>query len=341
MSRSLHETERFHNIGTSSILPQSQQEIIVYTDASDDACRAQLTQEHNSTEFPIAFLSHTFSETQQKWSTTEQEACGAYYVVTEWNYYLQGADIIVRNDHKPLTKFLNGKNVKNKVNRWGLEFATYNIIFKWISGLKNKAADCLSCLAELPPTISAQSNMLSVSNTDGPTFNTRSQTQQHPASDTTTAQLNITPAVSPAPNPTPRSLTADKLEALLQMQKTDHFCKWISKCLSNGKAPQHETDLFTHVKGLLYKHITASSQKFLALVIPKSWNLLVEAHDKLGHQGNTHTYCLTKCHTGKEWTRILENTLPTVLYAAEKKPKFKIIHFKWWRFWTDHSIKLQ
>ena len=29
---------------------------IVYTDASDDACRAQLSQEHDGTEFPIAFL---------------------------------------------------------------------------------------------------------------------------------------------------------------------------------------------------------------------------------------------------------------------------------------------
>ena len=39
-----------------------------------------------------------------------------------------------------------------------------------------------------------------------------------------------------------------------------------------------------------------SEQKFLALVILKSWKytVLVEAHDKLGHQGNTHTYCLIK-----------------------------------------------
>ena len=109
---------------------------------------AQLSQEHNGMEFPIAFLSHTFTETQRKWSTTEQEAYGVYYAVTKWNYYLQGADIIVRNDHKPLAKFLNGKNANNKVNRWGLELATYNITFKWISGAKNKAADCLSRLVE-------------------------------------------------------------------------------------------------------------------------------------------------------------------------------------------------
>ena len=51
------------------------------------------------------------------------------------------------------------------------------------------------------------------------------------------------------------------------------------KIFIKGKAPQHETDLFTHVKGLLYKHITDSGQKFLALVIPKSWKytVLVEA----------------------------------------------------------------
>ena len=38
-------------------------------------------------------------------------------------------------------------------------------------------------------------------------------------------------------------------------------------------------------------------KKFLTLVIPKTWNytILVEAHDKLGHQGNSHTYCLIKC----------------------------------------------
>ena len=239
--------------------------------------------------FPIAFLSHIFSETQRKWSTTEQEAHGVYYAITKWNYYFQGTDITVRNDHKPLAKFLNGKNANYKVNRWRRELATYNITFEWISGAKNKAADCLSCLVELPSMPSASINMVSVSNKDGPTFNTRSQTQKHLASDQSTTQQHVTHDIMPTSDPPPKSLTADRLEALLQMQKTDPFCKHISKCLSNGKGCKHETDLFTHVKGLLYKHITDSRQKFLTLVILKSWKytVLVEAPDKLGHQGNT------------------------------------------------------
>ena len=115
---------------------------------------------------------------------------------------------------------------------------------------------------------------------------------------TSTSQPDIMPKVSEVPDPTPKSLTADKLEALLQMQETDLFSKRISKCLSNGKVPQPKTNLFTHVKGLLYKHVIDSGQKFLALVIPKSWKymVLVEVHDKIGHQGNTHIYCLIKCH---------------------------------------------
>ena len=96
------------------LYPNPSKRYIVYTDASDDACKAQLTQEHDGTEFPIAFLSHACLETQRKWSATEQEAYGVYYAVTKWNYYLQGADIIVRNDHKPLTKLLTGKYT-NKV----------------------------------------------------------------------------------------------------------------------------------------------------------------------------------------------------------------------------------
>ena len=98
------------------------------------------------------------------------------------------------------------------------------------------------------------------------------------------------------PDPTPKILTADRSEALLQMKKTEPFWKWISKCLPNGKAPKHEMEIFTHVRRPLYKYITDSGQMFLALVIPKSWKytVLVEAHDKLGHQGNTHPYCLIK-----------------------------------------------
>ena len=201
--------------------------------------------------------------------------------------------ITVKNDHKPLAQFLNGKNANNKVNIWSLELATYNITFEWISGAKNKAADCLSRLVK---PISISVNMLTASSTDGPAFHTRSHTQHTSSSATSTPHQDTSPQISQEPTSTPKPLTADCLDALLQMQRTDPFRKCISKRLLNGKAPHHESDTFTHVKGLLYKHVMDTGKKFLTLVIPKSlkYTVLVEAHDKLGHQGNSHTYCLIK-----------------------------------------------
>ena len=187
------------------------------------------------------------------------------------------------------------KNANNKVNRWSLELATYNITFKWISGAKNKAADCLSRLVK-PILTSTSVNMLTASSTDGPAFHTRSHTQHTSSSATSTPHPDTSPQISQEPTTTPKPLTADCLDALLQMQRTDPFCKCISKRLLNGKAPHHEFDTFTHVKGLLYKHVMDTGKQFLALVIPKSWKytVLVEAHDKIGHQGNSCTYCLIK-----------------------------------------------
>ena len=180
-------------------------------------------------EFSIAFLSHTFTDTEWKWSTTDHEAYSVYYAVMEWNYYVQGAEIIVCNDHKPLARFLNGKNVNNEVKRWGLELATYNITFEWISGAHNKAADCLSCLVELPQDKPVKINMLFATNFDGPAFNTRSRTTQHSSSQDITLQTKaIAQDVTDTPSTIPKSLTADRLEALLQMQKMDQFCKCIS-----------------------------------------------------------------------------------------------------------------
>ena len=140
--------------------------------------------------------------------------------------------------------------------------------------------------------------MLTASHTDRPTFNTRSHTQTTSPNTTSTPHPDVSPKISLELNPTPKLLTADRIEALLQMQRTDPFSKHISKCLLNGKAPQHEFDTFTHMKGLLYKHVMDSGKQLLALVIPKSWKytVLVEAHDKLDHQGNSHTYCLIKRH---------------------------------------------
>ena len=68
---------------------------------------------------------------------------------------------------------------------------------------------------EQPPATAATINMLTVTHRDGPTFNTRSQTRHGSTSQHNTTQVNTTHEVSPNPTPTPKTLTPDRLEALL------------------------------------------------------------------------------------------------------------------------------
>ena len=141
------------------------------------------------------------------------------------------------------------ENANNKVNRWSLELATYNITFKWISGAKNKAADCLSRLVK-PVSTSTSVNMLTASSTDGPAFHTRSHTQHSSSSATSTPHPDTSLQISQEPNTTPKQLTADCMDTLLQIQRTNPICKCIFKRLLSSKAPHHEFDTFTHMKGL-------------------------------------------------------------------------------------------
>ena len=178
-------------------------------------------------------------------SITEQEAYGVYYTVTKWNCYLQGSDIVVCNNHKPLQKFLNSKKSNNKVNRWSLELATYIMKYEWISGACNKAAVCLSQLVDFkdtPATIAALINMLVTSTPDGPATHTCSKTCN-------TADTISTDTTSTSTNDkvyTPPTLTADQKDTLKLKQRTDPFCKCISKRLLSGKALSHEVNTFTH-----------------------------------------------------------------------------------------------
>ena len=261
--------------------PDTTKPYIVYTDASDDACGTQLSQMHEEAELPVAFLSHTFTDTQQRWSTPEQEAYGVYFTVKKWNYYLQGADIIIRNDHKPLARFLNGKNENTKINRWGLELASYNIKFQWISGVKNKATDCLSQLVELPEKHQKNPNgaktipinMVKAITTRSGMRNTtlveRTEKQSPLRMDINT---DNTPRAEVSKETTSNNSEDNSRDTLVkEMQSMDPFCKRIMKRLLNKTAPKHELDTFFIHNGLLYRYASDHSKDFCALVIPKAW----------------------------------------------------------------------
>ena len=273
--------------------PDANKRYIVYTDASNDACGAQLNQEHDDGEFPVAFLSHTFTETQRKWSTTEQEAYGIFYAIKKWNYYLQGAEIILRNDHKPLAKFLHTRINNSKVDRWGLELNEYNITFEWISGARNKAADCLSRLVDVPDNPSTEQPVKTVQFCIRSIQQATDHTTSEEAHDTHAPSVKEPQTTTHEP---PINTPSGTRTDLRELQHTDPFCKRITKRLLNNTAPTHEREAFFLHNGLLYKKVSDTTKDFYALVTPKSWRytILVETHDKMGHQGNNRSYALIK-----------------------------------------------
>ena len=83
-----------------------------------------------------------------------------------------------------------------------------------------------SRITSKPTTI----NMLSATDSEGPAFKARSKTAQHSSPEDATPQTDaIAPDVTGTQSTTPKSLRAARLVSLLQMQKTDPFCKCISK----------------------------------------------------------------------------------------------------------------
>ena len=129
------------------------------------------------------------------------------------------------------------KITNNKVSRWSLELATYNITFEWISGAKDKAADCLSWLVELLMTTPATANMLTVTHTDGHASNTRSCTKKD-SPDTTSSH---TPMFHLA-------FLQMQLQHPNPLQQTDW--KHYSKC--RGLA--HSADIFLNVYLMVMHH---------------------------------------------------------------------------------------
>ena len=132
--------------------PDPSKRYVVFTDASDQAEAAILTQEYTSEdgktkEMPIAYLSAQFSDTQFKWSTVVKEGYAIYYVVKKWRPYLEDAEILLKSNAKSLQKFLACRTDNVKLDRWSLELQGRNIQMEHVPGHKNKAANCLSWLS--------------------------------------------------------------------------------------------------------------------------------------------------------------------------------------------------
>ena len=119
----------------------------LYTDASQYALGAVLTQEHEGQDRVIQFISHQFSEQRLKWPTIEREAFAIIYSLDKLRPIIIGTDITVFTDHKPLKHLFTSEMKNPRIQRWAIILGEYNCKIEYISGPKNVAADLMSRLS--------------------------------------------------------------------------------------------------------------------------------------------------------------------------------------------------
>ena len=243
--------------------PAPSNRYVVFTDASNQATAAVLTQEYTgedgeTKEMAIAYLSVQLFDTQFKWSIVVKEGYAIYCAVKKWRHYLEDVEILLKSNAKSLQKFLAGRTDNIKLDRWSLELQGRNIQVEHIPGHTNKAADCLSWL---PFAIRKRNN--------------------NPLKDEDVS-LNET-QVKVGEDCCP--LCEVELTNMKALQQSDKHCIRIAKLMEDPRSRFHERDSYGYDDtGLLYHINRGNGKEYQATVIPKTFikTVLQKMHNNLG-----------------------------------------------------------
>jgi cleavage and polyadenylation specificity factor subunit 1 len=116
------------------------------TDASNVAVGAALHQSVNGECSPVAFYSKRLSTTQKNYSAFDRELLAAYMSVLHFKSLIDGQDVLLLTDHKPLVAaFFSPNTAKSDRQQRQLSvISEYVSSMEHISGDKNVVADALS-----------------------------------------------------------------------------------------------------------------------------------------------------------------------------------------------------
>ena len=274
----------------------------LYTDASKYGWAGVLTQTHTSivegkkvtTDHPVAYVSGLFRGSQLNWAALTKGAFAIYMSVKKLSFYLTDADVLLKNDHLPLKKFLQKNTLNNKVNNWAMELEAFNIRFEHVNSKANILADMLSHLVDIDPDARLDPK------------NTRWEFRYFifeslpKLSGEDIAQvceiLSGENVIRPDPDiqqPFIQQLRSPlTLDQLCALQAQDDECTALTWMLENGKL---DPVAYSIQEGILYCHVIEGGQSFQAIYVPKTPESLIQsilkaAHNESGHNGFPRTY---------------------------------------------------
>jgi hypothetical protein len=92
---------------------------------------------------PVAYRSKKFSPAEVNYTTGEQELLGIIQALDEWRCYLEGSEMVLVTDHKPITYLDTQPHLSRRQARWVEKLARFNYTWKYRPGRVN-VADPLS-----------------------------------------------------------------------------------------------------------------------------------------------------------------------------------------------------
>lgn len=135
--------------------PTTHAPLSLMTDASQTCVGAVLQQYENGMWKPLSFFSKGLSEAQSNYSTYDRELLAIYMAVTHFQPYVEGRELIIYTDHKPLcyafTTKQNSANKKECPRRLRhLEYiAQFTTDIRHVAGNMNPVADALSRVEQI------------------------------------------------------------------------------------------------------------------------------------------------------------------------------------------------
>ena len=123
------------------VVPSSDEELIIRTDASDSCIAAVL---QTSSGQPVSFLSRVLTDAEKRYDIVEKEALAVYWGIRRSRMFLLGRKFKVLSDHKPIQYLFNSDKVSPKLLRWRLALQEFDFQVTYCPGKDNTVADCFS-----------------------------------------------------------------------------------------------------------------------------------------------------------------------------------------------------
>lgn len=128
------------------VFPKHNAPLALTVDASGTAMGAILQQFDNNVWQPLGFYSERLSPAQQKYSTYDRELLGAYKACKYFRHMVEGREVCIYTDHKPLQYAFQQKSEKATPRQARyLDFlGQFTTDIRYIPGKENVIADALS-----------------------------------------------------------------------------------------------------------------------------------------------------------------------------------------------------